>query len=176
MKDGDRDVIYALRTAHQNQTQHIILADNKANVLIGIVAVVLTIMSTRLSMFSTLDRTFSLIIATFIVLQVIALLLALLVITPKTLKGFDAADKEEMTNPFFFGFFTRLSQQDYLHWMQTTLENNRQARDLLARDMYQIGCVLQRKYRLLKLAYLFTVLGFVSLFLPMAFYIASGRF
>ena len=35
---GDHDVIYAIRTAHQGQTQLIILADHKANILIGIVA------------------------------------------------------------------------------------------------------------------------------------------
>lgn len=43
----DRDVIYALRTTHQYQTNLINLADHKANILIGLSLVTFSILLTK---------------------------------------------------------------------------------------------------------------------------------
>ena len=47
-KKPDKDVIYTLRCAHQKQAQLILLADQKAQILSGLVLVVLTLLGTRL--------------------------------------------------------------------------------------------------------------------------------
>ena len=56
-KKPDKDVIYTLRCAHQKQAQLILLADQKAQILSGLVLVVLTLLGTRLIYMNT-DRFF----------------------------------------------------------------------------------------------------------------------
>ena len=56
-KKPDKDVIYTLRCAHQKQAQLILLADQKAQILSGLVLVVLTLLGTRLIYINT-DRFF----------------------------------------------------------------------------------------------------------------------
>ena len=52
-KKPDKDVIYTLRCAHQKQAQLIMLADQKAQILSGLVLVVLTLLGTRLIYMNT---------------------------------------------------------------------------------------------------------------------------
>ena len=54
-KKPDKDVIYTLRCAHQKQAQLILLADQKAQILSGLVLVVLTLLGTRL-IYTNTDR------------------------------------------------------------------------------------------------------------------------
>lgn len=60
-----------------------------------------------------------------------------------------------MVNPFYFGMFTQLDQDSYVEYMLDNLQQDEQARRMLLVDIYQIGRVLQRKYRLLRLSYSF---------------------
>ena len=48
-----KDVIYTLRCAHQKHAQLIMLADQKAQILSGLVLVVLTLLGTRLIYMNT---------------------------------------------------------------------------------------------------------------------------
>jgi len=98
----DRDVIYALRTAHQNQTQLVILADQKANVLIGIVAGVLTFLLSKTHFLTWGENKFFIPCAGFLLLEGIALIFALLELMPKTTKPFQTLEIEDMPNPLFF--------------------------------------------------------------------------
>lgn len=159
----DHDVIYALRTAHQNQTQLIILADHKANVLVGIVAVTLTILFTNINFLNDVDHKLSIPLACFILMEIIALFLALLVIMPKTTGRSQTMKLEDIPNPLFFGFFTKFKEDEYVMYLTDKMHDNQSARKFLARDLYQIGVVLKRKYLLLKYAYGFAVAGVVSL-------------
>ena len=52
-KKPDKDVIYTLHCAHQKQAQLILLADPKAQILSGLVLVVLTLLGTRLIYMNT---------------------------------------------------------------------------------------------------------------------------
>jgi hypothetical protein len=157
------DVIYALRTAHQHQSQLLVVADQKANILVGILAVILTIIFTKADVLTHLSGKFSISIACFIVLEVVALILALLVIMPKTIGRLNTTNIENIPNPFFFGFYTRFGEDEYLEYLSRRLNNDKSARYLLGKDLYQIGFVLKRKYVLLKYAYVLAVVGVILL-------------
>ena len=60
-----------------------------------------------------------------------------------------------MGNSFYFGMFTQLDQGTYVDYMLTNLKQNKEARRMMLVDVYQIGCVLKRKYRLLRFSYSF---------------------
>ncbi len=172
-EDG-HDIIYTLRTAHQNQTQHLMLADQKANVLVGIVAVILTILLTRTNILTGSEPAMRNIVLAFVFIELVALFLAILVITPKTVNGARPGSIDGIPNPLFFGYFTRFSEEEYLDYMQRKLSGTTAARRVLVADLYQIGQVLNRKFRLLKLAYIATATGFLFLFLSIGWLALAG--
>ena len=173
---SSHDIIYALRTAHQHQSRLLLIADQKANILVGIVAVILTILVTRSGNILAMDNELVIPIASFVILELIALVLALMVITPKLSGQYKATKVEDMPNPLFFGFFTRYPQSDYMEFIAEDLINDQAARKYLTRDIYQIGHVLKRKYSLLRYAYIFAVLGvaFLAATSLLVFYIYNG--
>jgi hypothetical protein len=58
--------------------------------------------------------------------------------------------------------FSQLDQQVFVDYMLNSLNHNEQARRMLLVDIYQIGQVLRRKYRLLRLSYGFLALSAIS--------------
>jgi hypothetical protein len=159
-ENEQHDVIYALRTAHQNQSQLNTMADQKANILVSVIAILTSIFITRLDV-SQLDSQqfyFALFSVGF---ELIALLLGILVIRPRMQWRYHKMRLEELPNPLFFGFFCKFPEDEYVDFMMQRLDNDRHAREMLLRDYYQIGQVLRRKFLLLKFAYLFAFGGIV---------------
>ena len=124
---ASHDVIYAIRTAHQHQSQLLVLADQKANILVGILSVVLTIIFTKSSALTNISSDLFVPVACFIVLEVVALLLALLVIMPKTIGQLNTTKIENIPNPFFFGFFTRFREDEFLEYLSRELNDDKSA-------------------------------------------------
>ncbi len=58
--------------------------------------------------------------------------------------------------------FSQLDQQSYVDYMLENLNHNHKARHMLLVDIYQIGHVLKRKYRLLRFSYGFLALSAIS--------------
>ncbi|MBC8212835.1 MAG: hypothetical protein H8E21_17395 [Gammaproteobacteria bacterium] len=151
--------IYTIRTAHQNQTQLNVMADQKANIIVGAILIFLTLFLTRISSFDLTNTRLTIFLGIFISLEIIALFLAILVIKPRAKWSNHKLTLEDMPNPLFFGFYTRFPEQEYIDFMLDKLVDNRAARELLLRDIYQIGQVLKRKFTLLKYAYNFAAGG-----------------
>jgi hypothetical protein len=168
---GSHDVIYALRTAHQHQSQLLALADQKANILVGILSVVLTIIFTKVDIMVTVNNGFTIPAVFFILLEGAALLLALFVIMPKTIGRINSMDIEDIPNPFFFGFYTNFKEQEYLAYMADKLTDDESARNFLAKDLFQIGIVLKKKYKLLKYTYLLAACGVILLVISLIIYL-----
>jgi hypothetical protein len=76
------------------------LADQKANSLLGVLAVL------NISILVTASL--------FIFLEGAALVLALLVIMPGTVGTRDSREISNIPNPAFFGFFNRVTESDYV--------------------------------------------------------------
>lgn len=157
----DHDVIYTLRTAHQNQTQMLILADQKANIIIGAIVIFLSLSITRYTVLSHYTHLYSTIFLLVLVLEMIALFLCVSVISPRFLWKRNDLPIEKIPNPLFFGFFTNYSEEEYTDFMVKKLFNNQNARELLLRDYYHVGHVLRRKFVMLKFAYLFATSGLI---------------
>ena len=148
---------------HQTQTQLVLLADQKANILIGVVAIICTIVFTKSDILTTMNGSLLIPFICFLVLEVLAMFLALLVILPKNINRQNLIKLEDASNPLFFGVFTNYSEQEYVDFLINHMNDDQSARTLLATDLYQVGIVLKKKYSLLKYAYSFAVVGVVSL-------------
>ncbi|MCK4711122.1 MAG: hypothetical protein KAU21_21095 [Gammaproteobacteria bacterium] len=139
------------------------LADQKANILIGVVAIICTIVFTKSDILTTMNGSLLIPFICFLVLEVLAMFLALLVILPKNINRQNLIKLEDASNPLFFGVFTNYSEQEYVDFLINHMNDDQSARTLLATDLYQVGIVLKKKYSLLKYAYSFAVVGVVSL-------------
>ena len=159
--NNDRDVIQTLRTAHQNQTQLNLMADQKANILIGTLVLMFTIVFTRLLTLTEFSNQVVLPLAVFIILELVPIILTTLVLIPRNISGLKNIAIEDMPNPLFFGFFTCFTEKQYCDYLAEVLCDNDCAQNFLVKDIYQIGAILKRKYFLLRLAYLFAMIGFI---------------
>lgn len=136
LKFNDHDVIHPLRTTHQHQSRLLALADLKARILVGILAVILTIIFTNADFLADVGSNFLIPLVSFIVLEVAALVLALLVIMPKNHRASACSWYRKHAEPVLFGFFSLFSQDEYLGYLTRRINDSQSARHFLAKDHY----------------------------------------
>lgn len=154
----DHDVIYALRTAQQHQVQLSLIADQKANIIIGVTMIFLSAIQSQLFSDDFNNKIYFLPLIVLSVMISISFFTAILVVLPRTSnQNFKAP--EDMPNPLFFGHYASLDETIYSEYMLKTLNNNMTAREMLIKDIYQIGRILKKKYKLLKYSYMFLAVG-----------------
>lgn len=147
-----------LRTAQQHHVQLSTMADTKANIIITVSSIVLTLSLGRLN--DPELRTGVLILAGF---TLVALLLAILAVLPK----YRPIRLRDQTLPpnfnlLFFGHFAELSRERYLSEMNRVLMPDGTPYSTWAADIYSLGTYLaHHKYRYLRYSYLFFLAGFV---------------
>ena len=161
--DNDQhDIIYALRTAQQHHVQLTMIADQKANIILGAFLIFITLNQ------SIVDKTDS----TYIPILVFSLFLslsaffALMVIKPR-FREKKASPDSTPGNLLFFGSFLSLSQDDYINTLSRNLQSSVDARQMIMKDTYQIGEVLMRKYSNLRLSYICLILSIISSLITM---------
>lgn len=148
-----------LRTAQQHHVQLSSMADTKANIVITMSSIVLTLTMARLN--DPDLRVAALILGAFTLL---ALLLAILTVLPKYQppKLNPDGSLPSNFNLMFFGHFGQLSRERYLEEVARALARDGSPYATWAADIYSLGVYLaHRKYRYLRLSYLFFLSGFV---------------
>jgi hypothetical protein len=137
------------------------LADRKANILISVnsimISVILGFLVRRLS-----DSPHLMIPSiVFLLSSLFTIILAILATRPKITEGkFQREDiLNKKTNLIFFGNFYRSSLEEYEWAMSTLMKDNDYLYSVLIKDIHQTGIVLGRKYRLVRLAYTTFMVG-----------------
>lgn len=147
-----------LRTMQQHHVQLSTMADTKANIIITMSSIVLTLVLGRLG--DPMLKGASITLAAFTML---ALLLAVLAVLPKyrPLKLTGEAIPPQF-NLMFFGHFAELPRERFLAEIAGALKSDGSVYETMARDTYALGYYLaHHKYRYLRLSYLFFLGGFV---------------
>ncbi len=86
---------------------------------------------------------------------------AVLALTPRLLMLKNSDDQPNM-NLLFCGHFANLDEAQYVEQLRAALSNEQAAQDAMARDLYQMGYILnQKKLRHLATAYTVSVIGLV---------------
>lgn len=147
------DIIVVLRTAQQHHVMLGMIADQKANIVLGAFLIFITVTQSMLEKHGEYSTSIWLLSAFF----AISAIFALLVITPR----FRSLNPKSArpSNLLFFGSFTALDEESYIKSLNEKLHDNEQARLMIMKDIYQIGKVLDKKYRNLKLSYLCLGIG-----------------
>lgn len=152
------DVI--LRTAQQHHVQLSTMADMKANILLTVSSIVLTLSVSRLN-----DPDLRLAMAVLAGFTLFALFLAVLAVLPKY-RPIRMKDPKGPLPPgfnlLFFGHFAELSRERFEREIASHMQGQGNIYRTMARDLYGLGYYLSRfKYRYLRLSYLFFLSGFV---------------
>jgi hypothetical protein len=151
------DVI--LRTTQQHHVALSVMADTKANILITVSSIVLTLVLGKMD--EPTLRPAMLTLGGFILL---ALLLAVITVLPKY-RPLRLRPGEELPahfNLLFFGHFAELPKERFLGEIAAAMRADGSVYETMAIDLYSIGYYLSRhKYFYLRLSYLFFLGGFV---------------
>lgn len=146
-----------LRTTQQHHVALSGMADVKANILITVSSIVLTMCLGHVK--DPELRTSALTLAAFVL---VALLLAVLAVLPKY-RGI-RVDGEQLPPEFnllFFGHFANLSRDRFLDEVARAMKPDGSVYATLANDVYSLGWYLaHRKYRFLRYSYLSFLAGF----------------
>ncbi len=148
-----------LRTAQQHHVALSSMADTKANIIITVSSIVLTI-----SMGHVGDPELRPSVIVLGCFTLLALLLAILAVLPKyrplKLRGDEPLPAH--FNLMFFGHFSELTRERYLVEMARALTPDGSPYHVWSNDIYSLGTYLRRyKYRYLRYSYLFFLTGFV---------------
>jgi Family of unknown function (DUF5706) len=150
------DVI--LRTTQQHCVALSTMADTKANIVITVSSIVLSLTLGKLG-----DPDLRISVLTLSCFTLLALLLAILAVLPKYRPlRLTTTELPPGFNLLFMGHFAELSRDRFLAEMARTLQQDGSIYAAMSNDIYSLGTYLaQHKYRYLRLAYLSFLSGFV---------------
>jgi hypothetical protein len=152
---SSRGIETLFRSAYRVQMDLTGLADNKANMMISINGIIISIIIAAVA--PKLDANPWLLIPStiFLVGTLISIIYAILAARPRvhsipiTLKDLEHSSG----NILFFGDFANLSQDDFTTGMLDLLEDRDVVYETMIRNLYGLGSVLKKKFALLKVAY-----------------------
>lgn len=159
----DRGIETMFRTTSHNHILLSEMADNKANILITINSIILSVVVSVL--IRKVEENMDLVIPTIILVTVCltTMVSAILATRPNVSSGrFSREDiKNKRTNLLFFGNFHGMEIENYEWAMKEMMKDGDYLYGSLIKDIYYLGKVLGRKYRYLRRSYNIFMYGFV---------------
>lgn len=153
-----------LRLTSANHLRLSEMADRKANILISvnsiIISVILTVLVRRLDM----DRYLIFPTVVFLLFTLGTIVISIMATRPKVSGGFFSKEDilNKKTNLLFFGNFHKASLQEYEWGMREMMKDQDYLYGTLIKDIYFLGVVLGKKYKLLRLAYIIFMVGIIT--------------
>ena len=164
-KDGTtKGMQTMLRLTSSNHIQLSEMADSKANILISVNAIIISVILSVLLRKLQTDPYLTIPTITFLAFSVITIVVAILATRPKlntgTFEDEDIVNKK--TNLLFFGNFHKMSYPQYETAMRTMMKDSDYLYSSIVQDIFHLGQVLGKKYRLIRLAYNIFMLGIIA--------------
>lgn len=151
------------KTALRNHLDLSNLADNKANIMLSVNALIITfgipLAAPYLDDFPYLLAPLLCLIATCIG----SMIYATLATRPIKMTGYTPEEqiKSAGSNLFFFGNFFKMSYVEYQHGMQYIMDDDSKLEDSIMRDLYFLGKSLGNKYQQLRTCYTVFMSGII---------------
>ncbi|MEO5967486.1 MAG: Pycsar system effector family protein [Ferruginibacter sp.] len=164
-QEGTRKGIQTLlRLTSSNHIQLSDMADSKANILISVNAIIISVILSVLLRKLQTDPYLTIPTAIFLVSAVITIIISILATRPKVTSGtFEDDDVvNKKTNLLFFGNFYKVPADKYERAMRTMMKDSDYLYSSIVQDIYQLGIVLGKKYRLIRLAYTIFMIGIIA--------------
>lgn len=158
-----RGVETMYRTTYRTHINLSSIADNKANIMLTVNAIVISITTAQLVPNFGDNPRLILPTVTLLVVCLATLVFAILATRPKVTKGeFNRDDiKKKRSNLLFFGNFYNMDIEDF-HWgMMEMIKDSDFLYSSMTRDLYYLGIVLAKKYRYLRIGYNIFMYGLI---------------
>lgn len=173
IQQPERGVDTLFRVTLNNHTRLSDIADSKANILLSVNAIVISIaLSTLVPKLGSPKNEYLLLPSIVMLLSsVVSIIFAILATKPNvTYESFNEEDiKNKKVNLLFFGNFYQMSLDAYEEAMQELMKDRDYLYNSMTRDLYYLGKVLERKYRLLSITYTIFMIGTVLSVLTFAY-------
>ncbi len=152
-----------LRLTSDNHLRLSSLADGKANILISVNAIIISVILTVLLRRLEVDTYLIFPTVFFLLFSLATIVIAILATRPKISGGkFSKEDiLNKKTNLLFFGNFHKATLQEYQWGMGEMMKDQDYLYGALVKDIYFLGVVLGKKYKLLRLAYSIFMVGII---------------
>lgn len=162
---SDRSVDTLFRVTLNNHTRLSDIADSKANILLSVNAIIISVCLSVLVPKLDAPKNSHLILPSFILLlsSVLTIIFAILSTKPNVTKTtFTAQDiVNRKVNLLFFGNFQQMMFEDYHNAMRDLIKDRDYIYDSMVKDLYYLGKVLDRKYKLLSITYKIFMAGII---------------
>lgn len=161
----EKGIQTAFRVTLRNHLKLSDIADTKANILLSVNAIIISLALSNL--IPKLDNPSNqyLILPTliFIIFSIVSMTLSVLATRPNVTSGeFTRKEIEEKkVNLLFFGNFHKMPLDEY-KWAMTELMNDKDyIYDTMIKDLYFLGKVLHKKYKILRITYTVFMIGII---------------
>ena len=151
----NRGIETMFRSAYRVQLALTGLADNKANMMISINGIIISIIIASVA--PKLDSNPWLLVPTtlFLLGTLVSIIFAILAARPRVAStNIDLQDlRHSEGNILFFGNFYKLQESEFLEGMTNLVQDKTVLYESMIRDIYGLGAVLHKKFSLLQVAY-----------------------
>ena len=163
--DPEKAIQSVFRVTLRNHIKLSDIADTKANILLSVNGIIIAIVLTELIPKLDNPNNQYLIVPTliFILFSLTSIILSVLATRPNVTSGkFTKADVDnKKVNLLFFGNFHKMSLDEFQWAMNEMIADKNYIYSSLTKDLYFLGLVLQRKYKILRLTYNIFMTGLI---------------
>ncbi|MBT8405725.1 MAG: hypothetical protein KJP18_17845 [Gemmatimonadetes bacterium] len=174
---SSRGIETMFRTSYRTHIDLSNLADNKANIMISINGIIISILLASIS--PKMDANPWLLVPTSVLLIgcLFSLVYAVFAARPRVSSRPTslATLREDEANILFFGNFVNMPEEEFVEGMKELMTHTDELYLNMVRDIYSLGTVLARKFRLLRTSYNVFIAGLVlgvALFLGVFAFVA----
>ena len=161
----DRGIQTLFRVTLKNHLTLSDIADTKANILLSVNAIIISVaLSNLIPKLDNPSNAYLIYPTTiFILFSVVSMVLAVVATRPNITSGeFTKQDvKNKKVNLLFFGNFYKMKLADYEWAIQELVKDKDYIYSSLTKDLYFLGLVLNRKYKILRWTYTIFMIGIV---------------
>lgn len=152
-----------LRLTSDNHLELSGMADGKANILISVNAIIISVILSVLLRRLEVDTYLTIPTIIFLLFSLTTIVIAILATRPKISGGrFSKEDiLNKKTNLLFFGNFHKASLKEYEWGMREMMKDQDYLYGALIKDIYYLGVVLGKKYKLIRMAYFVFMVGII---------------
>lgn len=164
-KTPERGIETMFRVSLRNHITLSDIADTKANILLSVNAIIISLALS--SLLPKLDNPSNQYLITptiiFIIFTVTSIILSVTATRPNVTEGkFSKKDVEDKkVNLLFFGNFHKMSLPEFEWAMGELMKDKDYLYNSMTKDLYFLGKVLNRKYKILRLTYLVFMVGII---------------
>jgi len=151
-----KDVVNIIRTTMRNNIELTHIADNKANVLLSLNALMLTFFIPLAVPYREVIEQHRLFIpiGIFVITCLLTIYISSLVLKPGKFFRNQGNLKDGIPiSPFFFGNFYKMSQEEYKEYLAGRIDDAGQIKVHLTEDLHYLGTRLGRKMELVRIAF-----------------------